>query len=166
DHDHVEVGDATPAHRLLPAGVLPDRLLGGQELLEHDRRLDTGHLAPQPHLAGRDRDHRLVALALGPLPDHYVRLAVERPTRLVPQYRVFGRFPQRDVDKPGAVGQAAVPFEDPADGLDLLRRQRLQRMPHPNPDVLGRRHPLVVSQTNWYVKRTNSSFTPRDGSLA
>src|SRR5205823_11560062 len=40
DHDHVEVGDATPAHRLLPAGILPDRLLGGHELLQHDRRLD------------------------------------------------------------------------------------------------------------------------------
>jgi hypothetical protein len=37
----------------LPAGVLPDRLLGGHELLEHDRRLDTGQFPPQPHLPGR-----------------------------------------------------------------------------------------------------------------
>ena len=140
DHDHVEVGDATPAHRLLPAGVLPDRLLGGQELFEHDRRLDTGHLAPQPHLAGGDRDHRLVRLVFGPFPEHDMRLALERLARLVAQDGVLGWFPQRDVDEAGARGQAAVPIEDPADGLDLLRRQRLQRMPYPRADVLSRRH--------------------------
>ena len=42
DHHHVEVGNAAPAHRLLPAGIFPDRLFGGHELLEHDRGLDVG----------------------------------------------------------------------------------------------------------------------------
>src|SRR5689334_7104131 len=152
DHDHVEVGDAPPAHRLLPAGILPDGLLGGQELLQHDRWLDTGHLAPQPNLPGGQGDDGLVRSVFGPLPEHDVRLALERLARLVAQDVILGRLPQRDVDETGARGQAAVAPEDPADGLDLLRRQRLQRMPYPCPDVLSRRHPLVVSQTYWYVK--------------
>src|SRR5262249_11225879 len=114
----------------------------------------------------------------------------ERLARLVAQDRVLGWFPQRDVDEAGAFGQAAVPLEDPAGGFDLLRRQRLQRMPYLHPDVLSRRHhpllpgsrslagpahaphthlrtmhygrfSLVIPQTNWCVKGMNSSFTAR-----
>jgi len=140
DHHHVEVGDAAAAHRLLPAGVLPDRFLGGQELFEHDRRLDARQFPPQAHLAGGDRDHRLVGPVLGPFADDDIRLALERLALLVAQHRVLGRFPQGDVDEAGALGQAAVLFQDPAGGLDLLRRQRLQWMPHLHPDLLGRRH--------------------------
>src|SRR6266568_1293871 len=134
-----------------------------------------------------------------------MRLALECLAPLVAQDRVLGWFPQRDVDEAGARGQAAVPLEDPAGGLDLLRRQRLQRMPNLHPGVLSRlHHPLlpwlpkprtladgsgrhaadrdeklagaahglharrepcrfgrflpVLPQTNWYVKRMNSSF--------
>jgi len=140
DHHHVEVGDATPAHRLLPAGILPDRRLGGHELLEHDRRLDTGQLPPQAHLAGRDRDHRLVGPAFGSFPEHDMRLAFGRLAPPVPQDRPLGWFPQRDVDEARTRGQATVLLEDPAGGLDLLRRQRVQQMPHPCPGVLGRLH--------------------------
>ena len=44
DHAQVEVGDAALAHRLLPARVLADDVLGGHELFEHDARLDAGDL--------------------------------------------------------------------------------------------------------------------------
>jgi hypothetical protein len=144
DHHHVEVGDATPAHRLLPARVLPDRRLGGQELFEHDRRLDTGQLPPQAHLAGGDRDHRLVGPAFGSFPEHDMRLAFERLARPVPQDRVLAWFAQRDVDEARTRGQGTVLLEDPAGGLDLLRRQRVQQMPHPCPGVLGRLHHPVL----------------------
>jgi len=94
--------------------------------------------------SGGDRDHRLVGPALGPFAEHDMRLALERLALLVAQDRVLGRFPQRDVDETGARGQASVLPEDLAGGLDLLRRQRLQRVPHRHPDLLGRRHrPLL-----------------------
>jgi hypothetical protein len=75
-----------------------------------------------------------------------MRLALERLARLVAQDRVLGRFPQRDVDEARARGQAAVPLEDLADGLDLLGRQRIQRMPYLHPGVLSRLHDPLLSR--------------------
>ena len=161
DHHHVEVGDAAAAHRLLPAGVLPHRFLGGQKLFEHDRRLDIGQLPPQPHLAGGDRDHRLVGPAFGPFAQHDMRLAVECLAPLVAQDRVLVRFVQRDVDEAGALGQATVLLEDLAGDLDLLRRQRLQRVLHRHPDLLGRRHrPLLPWLRKPWALADGSGVTP------
>jgi hypothetical protein len=135
----IEVADLTEAvaAQLKAVGEHPDAVL-----FEHDRWLDARNLPVQPDLARGDRDHRLVGPMFGPLPEHDVRLALERRALLVAQDRILGRFPQGDVDEAGARGQAAVTPEDPARGLDLLRRQRVQRMPHP--DLLGRRHRALL----------------------
>ena len=74
-----------------------------------------------------------------------MRLAVERVALPVAQDRVFGWFGQRDVDEAGARGQAAVPLEDPAGGLDLLRRQRVQHMRHSHSYYLRRTAIAIVA---------------------
>ena len=66
-----------------------------------------------------------------------MRLTVERLAWLVVQDGVLGWFPERDVDEARARGQAAIPLENSADRLDLIRRQRVQRMPHPLPTALA-----------------------------
>src|SRR2546429_51810 len=83
-----------------------------------------------------------------PFAEHDMRPALDRLARPVAQDGVLGWFAQRDVDEAGARGQATVAFEDLADGLDLLRRQRLQRMPH--------RHPLLPPSgpvSSWSYRR-------------
>ena len=89
-----------------------------------------------------------------------MRLALERLALLVAQDRILGRFPQGDVDEAGARGQAAVLPEDPARGFDLLPRQRVQRVPHPDPDLPGRRHrPLLPGSRATDAGRERSVFS-------
>ena len=69
DHAQVEVGDAALAHRRLPARVLADDVLGGEELLEHDARLDAGNPLVVDDLAVAEPDDALVGRVLRPLPE-------------------------------------------------------------------------------------------------
>src|SRR5271165_1534065 len=130
DHHHVEVGDAAPAHGFLPAGIFPDRLFGGQELLEHDGRLDAGEFGPQLSVAGGKGDDGLVGFAFGSFAQDDVGLAVYRLAFSVAEDGVLGGFAQRDVDEARAVGEVAVALEDAGGGLDLGAGQRVERVAH------------------------------------
>src|SRR5215470_18451207 len=92
DHHLLEVGYPSLAHRFLPAGVVPDRLLCGQNLLEHDRRLHAWTLPPGTHLSCGDGYHGLESLSLSPVPQDHEGLAVDGLPRLKAEDRVLVRF--------------------------------------------------------------------------
>ena len=131
DHHHVEVGDAAAAHGFLPAGIFPDDLLGGQELLEHDGRLDAGKFGPQLYVAGGEGDNGFVGFALGSFAQDDVGLAVYRLAFSVAEDGVLVGLAQGDVDEAGAVFQVAVALEDAGGGLDLTSGQRVQGVADP-----------------------------------
>src|SRR5215472_1205872 len=129
DHHVLEVGHPPPAHGLLPAGVVAYRLLCGDELLEHDRRLDAWTLPPGAHFARRDGYHRLESLVLGTLPQDHERLAVNGLPGLEAQDCRLARFVERDEDEACGAGQVALGPQDLGSSLYLFCSERVQRVP-------------------------------------
>ena len=129
DHAQVEVGDAALAHRLLPARVLADDVLGGHELFEHDARLDAGHPLVVDDPATGEHDDRLVGDVLGPLPDHDLGEPAGEGTALLEgDDLVLGRLVERDVHEPRGCAEALGRLDGASGGLDLRGGQRGERV--------------------------------------
>ena len=106
DHGQAEVRDPAPAHGRLPARVGAHRGLALDELVEHDGRLDAGHVLPgdAPAPGSARRSPRRSCPPRCPS-------ARRRPTRStaspapVPQDGVLRRLMQGDGDDPDSVAR-------------------------------------------------------------
>jgi len=134
-HRHVEVGHTALAQRLLPARVLADDLVDGHELLEHDRGLGALNLLPADDLLLGEGDHRLVRLAVGAVTKDDERLPVDLGPvpGLEGENVLLGRLIQHHIDEPVAGVESPFLLEERRRSLDLVSRERVERMP-------GRRH--------------------------
>ena len=139
DHAQVEVGDAALAHRLLPARVVADDVLGGHELFEHDARLDAGHPLVVDDLAVREPDDALVGGVLGPLPDDDLGEPVRDGAALFEgDDLVLGRLVERDVHEPRGFAEALGRLDGASGGLDLRGGQRGERVRRRRVNSAGR----------------------------
>src|SRR5262249_62359978 len=77
----------------------------------------------------RDGYHRLESRVLSALPQDHESLALDGLPRLEAQDCRLVRFVERDEDKACGTGQAALGLQNAGSGLDLVRSQRVQRVP-------------------------------------
>jgi len=112
DHAQVEVGDAALAHRLLPARVLADDVLSGQELFQHDTRLHAGHPLVAEQLRVRQPDDGFVGGVLGPLPDDDPGQPGGDGAAFFEGHDLaFGRLVKRDIDEPRGAAETLGRFD-------------------------------------------------------
>ena len=127
----VEIGDPTAAESRLPARILPDHVVHGYELFEHDRGLDVLDLLPADDLLLGQGDDRLEGLSIRAIADDDKGLPVELgPVSLLRGQNVLlGRLVQHHVDESLAGVEASLLLEDRGSRLDLFCCQRVQWMP-------------------------------------
>ena len=123
-----EIRHPSLAHRLLPARVGPDGLLGCGAFLEQQRRLHTGALLPVAESAPVNRDDGLAGGLARAVVQHDERLSLQRHDTVPAEDILLGRLVERDRDEAVARRKSLLVLDDSRRQLDLRRSQRVERM--------------------------------------
>src|SRR5207247_6828732 len=118
------------AELLLELGIRVDGTFALLEFIERDRRLDSRERFPEAELVLRNRDDRLVRVAVRLLEEDSEGLALERVAWLVLVHHVFRRLAKLDRDEARSLVQVPLSPEDADDGFDLLSAERVEQVTH------------------------------------
>ena len=159
DHDHVGVLDPSPGERLAEARVGDDRVPGVVELVDVDRGMHAGHVAPVEQAPFVERDDRLVRHPVVVRQDDEERLARRRARG----QRLLGRLAQLDRDEPHPLAQIAGLAHDGDRCDDLVPGQRIERSRRDG--RRGQRDTRVLDWLSGWTRDAHSRSRPRRSPL-
>jgi hypothetical protein len=122
-------GDHAPlAHGVQPGQARPDQPLAGEELLEGDRRLDSGNVTPRHDDAVPERDDGLERRPGPAISQEDEGLTVERLAVPEAEHGLLGWLVQEDAHEQHIVGGGPRLADNRHRLADLVVRQRIKRV--------------------------------------